>query len=169
MPDEFDDDKPSKSQRKREMDALKDIGVRLLELPQEQIDKLSEARLIEAIGTCKRIHKGSARKRQLQYIGKLLRDEALLAEAKALIDRMDASTKAHVQAFHKLEQWRERLISEDDQVMTEIIERYPNTDRQHLRQLTRKAIDERRREATPPVAYRKLFQYLKQLIEDDSR
>ncbi|MDZ7686848.1 MAG: ribosome biogenesis factor YjgA [Gammaproteobacteria bacterium] len=123
---------------------------------------------MEAIQTCKRIHKGSARKRQLQYIGKLLRDETLLTEAKALIDRMDAGSKAHLQTFHRLEQWRERLIGEDDRVMDEIIEAYPGTDRQHLRQLTRKAIDERYREASPPIHYRKLFQYLKQLAENDS-
>ncbi|MCB1691950.1 MAG: DUF615 domain-containing protein, partial [Pseudomonadales bacterium] len=106
MPDEDDyedfDDRPSKSQVKREMHAIRDLGERLLDLPADQIEKLGDVELINAINECRRITKGNARKRQIQYIGKLLR-KGDVSLAHELLDRFDASSRAHVQHFHKLE------------------------------------------------------------------
>lgn len=162
--EDFDNDRPSKSQIKRDMNALKDMGVRLFDLPDDQLERLSDPKLVDAVRVGRRIHRGSARKRQVQYIGKLLRDEAVAAEVQEILDRRDAGSRAHVQAFHQLEQWRERLVSGDDAVMDEIGAAFPEADRQHLRQLARKAAAEREKEATP-ASFRKLFQYLKSLTE----
>ena len=80
-----------------------------------------------------------------------------------MVDRFDAGSRSHVTQFHKLEQWRERLIEGDNHVLDEIFARFPGVDRQHLRHLTRKAITEREKSPEPPLQYRKLFQYLKSL------
>lgn len=163
--EEFDGP-PSKSQIKRELDALKDLGARLLDIPDDQLAKVSEPKLIDAVQACRKITRGSARRRQVQYIGKLLRDEALSAEVNEILDRLDSGSRAHAQAFHRLEVWRDGLINQDADVMQEICDDYPDADRQHLRQLARKAADEKASESTrPPVNYRKLFQYLRTLTE----
>lgn len=165
-PQDFDDRAPSKSQRKREVHALKDLGEKLLDIPEDQLLKLKNAGIIAAVQACKRITKGNARKRQLQYIGKLLRkDETDVAQVQELVDRFDTSSQAHVAQFHQLEQWREGLIDQSPGVMEQIISTYPDVDRQHLRQLARNAIDERKEERDPPVHFRKLFQYLKSLLD----
>lgn len=170
--DEFEDDfdeRPSKTQIKRELDDLKDLGVRLLDVPVDQLHRLPDAKLIEAVEILRQIRRGSARKRQVQYIGKLLRDDDIAAEVRALLDRLDASSKAHVQAFHQLERWRDRLIDGDPEVMDEIFSAHPDADRQQLRQLVRKAIDEKKQIAADPskapVQFRKLFQHLRELTE----
>lgn len=162
--DEQDDEPLSKSQRKRDSHALRDLGERLLDVPEEQLLKLKDQDLQVAIIACKKITKGNARKRQLQYIGKLLR-KSDPTEAQSLVDRMDASSRAHVQKFHQLEQWRDRLIAEDSSAVEEITSLYPQADRQRLRQLVRAAITEQAEERQPPVNYRKLFQYLKSLAD----
>lgn len=157
-------DKPSKSSRKREMQLLRDLGERLLSIPDEQLSRLSDPRLIEAVNACKKITKGNARKRQLQYIGKLLRT-ADADEVHRLVDRYDAGSRTHVLRFHQLEQWREALIAQEPAAMDEILAAHPQVDRQHLRQLVRNAIIERVEERQPPVHYRRLFQYLKSLVD----
>lgn len=163
---ESDDERKSKTQQKREMQALKDLGERLLDLPEEQLQSIGDPRLIEAVTECKRITKGNARKRQIQYIGKLMRSTDV-ERIQQLIDRYDSSTRAHTIQFHKLERWRQKLIDENNQVMDEIIRECPNVDRQHLKQLTRNAINEREQQENQPVHFRKLFQYLK-FISDSS-
>ena len=156
----YDDDSPSKSQRKRDMHALRDMGERLLELPDAHVRELLPPNIMDALTACRKITKGNARKRQMQYVGKLLR-QVETDKLQALLDRFDASSQDHVNKFHKLERWRDRLLSQDDTVMEEIINETPTIDRQHLRQLARAAILEREQEKQPPVQFRKLFQYLK--------
>ena len=70
--DEFEERGPSKSQRKREMQLLRDLGEKLLSLPVDHLEKISEPAIIVAVQDCKKITKGNARKRQIQFIGKLL-------------------------------------------------------------------------------------------------
>lgn len=157
---EHDDDTPSKSQRKRDMHALRDMGERLLELPEAHVKELLPSNIMEALTACRKITKGNARKRQMQYVGKLLR-QVETDKIKALLDRFDASSQEHVNKFHKLERWRERLISQDDSVLAEIFNDTPTIDRQHLRQLVRAAINEKEQDKSPQIQFRKLFQYLK--------
>ncbi|MFT6435970.1 MAG: ribosome-associated protein [Candidatus Azotimanducaceae bacterium] len=160
--DELEDRGPSKSQRKRDMQSLRDLGEKLLLLPADHLEQIPEPAIVIAVQECKKITKGNARKRQLQYIGKLL-SKTDLTDVQDMIDRFDASTRTHVTQFHKLEQWREKLISGDNSVLDDISSKFPGVDRQHLRQLTRKATTEREKEVEPPVQFRKLFQYLKSL------
>ncbi|MCB1644108.1 MAG: DUF615 domain-containing protein [Pseudomonadales bacterium] len=157
---DFGDDRPSKSQKKRDMQSMRDMGARLVEFPDEHLLTIPYPDIISAVQACRKITKGNARKRQIQYIGKLI-SKLDPEPVRQLIDRFDASSQAHVLHFHKLEQWRERLISEDPDVMSEIITGIPDIDRQHLRQLVRHAIQEREQDTGSPVHFRKLFQYLK--------
>lgn len=155
------DERLSKSQRKRDMHALRDLGEKLLSVPEDQLRSLSDTDIVEAVLECKKITKGNARKRQLQYIGKLMRS-ANVDEIRELLDQLDSSSSAHVAQFHRLEQWRERLIDEDPDAMAEVLAACPGIDRQHLRQLIRSAIAERNEARDPPVCFRRLFQYLKE-------
>lgn len=157
-------DGPSKSQLKREAHAMIEVGERLLNVPKDQLHQIGLPDVVEAVLDAKKIKKGNARKRQMQYIGKLLR-KADTTELEQLLNRFDASTIEHATQFHQLESWRERLIEQDNDALSEIIEQYPSVDRQHLRALTRNAIQERQKEKVPPVQFRKLFQFLKSLAD----
>jgi len=163
--EDHDDQGPSKSQRKRDMQSLRDLGERLLMLPVDHLEQISEPAIIIAVQDCKKITKGNARKRQLQYIGKLL-SKTDITEIQGMVDRFDAGSRTHITQFHKLEQWRERLLNSDNTVLDDIFSLYPGVDRQHLKQLTRKAITEREKLIEPPIQFRKLFQYLKSLELD---
>ncbi len=155
-------EKPSKSQRKREMDALKLLSARLTDLSTDQLSKIDNQTIRDAVTAAKTITKGNARKRQVQYIAKLL-SRVNVEPMQAIIDTLDASSATYVQKFHKLETWRERLIDGDDTILNEIFSTHPSCDRQQLRQLTRKAIAERTRGDDNHIQYRKLFQFLKNL------
>ncbi|HJL60784.1 MAG TPA: ribosome biogenesis factor YjgA [Pseudomonadales bacterium] len=157
--DEFNE-RPSKSQRKRDVKAITDLGEKLMMIPQTQLDQLPYPKIVEAIRKGKKINKGNARKRQLQYIGKLLR-KVDLQEVHELIDRFDTSSRAHVLQFQQLETWRELLIKQDKAVMGEILHQLPDIDIQHLHQLVRNAVREADEHREPPIHFRKLFQYLK--------
>ena len=157
----FDEDLKSKSAVKRELEAIRKMGARLLELPSDQLNSLSDPDLIAAVQQAQKINKGSARKRQIQYIAKLLR-QGHEDEVAALLEKNDSSSREHTLKFHQLERWREQLIADDLDVIDEIAAEYPHLDRQHLRQLTRLAQREAAAEKGP-THFRKLFQYLKSL------
>ncbi len=169
--DTFDSEEdlgPSKSQLKRDAQALVELGEKLLTIPEQQLPQIELPQVVDAILEAKKIRKGNARKRQLQFIGKLLRKSDTTALMQ-VINRFDASTTEHATQFHQLENWRERLINEDSGAMNEITEQYPEVDRQQLRTLVRNAIRERQQtEGTnkPPVQFRKLFQFLKSLLDN---
>ena len=153
----------SKSQVKRELHALQDIGEQLTRLNNSQLARfdLPEA-VLSAILDCQSISSYGARKRQLKYIGKLLRD----VDMDDAIQRLNLLTQhkaQDAQALHKLENWRERLINEGDAALSELLTEYPEIDRQHLRQLLR-SIDKETKQNQPPKSYRKLFQYLKEQL-----
>lgn len=154
----------SRSQRKRDVEALQKLGERMVELRPDQLDKLPiDDSLRAAIDEAKRLTARSALRHQMQYIGKLMRHEDGEA-VQAAIDRFDVTKKEHNQVFHKLEKWRDRLIANDAQMMDVILTEYPHTDIQHLRQLVRNS----QREASqnkPPATAKKLFKYLRELEE----
>lgn len=162
----------SKSQRKRETQEFRILAEKLVQLTDEQLSPLSNTALTSAIHEYRKITKGNARKRLISYIGKLLRGIEI-DDISNLIARYDASSKIHARQFHQLEQWREQLISGDYGAMDEIAALHPVMDRQQLKQLTRKAIQERQKLINDqlkgaPVQYRKLFQYLKTLVDSAS-
>ncbi|MGV0033671.1 MAG: ribosome biogenesis factor YjgA [Candidatus Azotimanducaceae bacterium WSBS_2022_MAG_OTU7] len=155
---------PSKSQKKRAMDALKELGDRLTGLSPDHLAKVADDDIRHAVEAARKITKGNARKRQIQYIAKLLsRIDA--DPIKNIIETLDASSAAYVQKFHQLESWRESLVDGDSEALSEILDTFPNADRQKLRHLVRKASDEREA-GQETTHFRRLFQFLKALTEE---
>lgn len=164
LPDEIGDELPSKSQRKREMHALQDIGEELVELAAAQLDKLPlPDKLRDAIDQCQQIRAHEARRRQLQFIGRLLRD----VDAEPLqvaLEQLRQHAKLATQQHHQLERWRDRLIAEGDSALNELLQLHPTADRQQLRQLIRTAQKEAEQNK-PPAAARELFRSLRDLLQ----
>lgn len=136
------DEPKSKSQLKRDVEALKKMGSSLIELPSERLRQLplSDA-LIQAITEAKNIKSHGAKRRQAQWIGKLMR-EAPHEEIAALLEQWQSEDSGQTADFHAAEQWRERLINEGKDALTEFMSTYPQTDSQQLRHLVKKAIDD---------------------------
>ncbi|MBO9494618.1 DUF615 domain-containing protein [Thalassotalea sp. G20_0] len=156
----------SKSELKRDMDELKNIGARLMELKPALLDKLPlNDRLRAALDESKRIKSNNARKRHLGFIGKLMADQDI-EPIMALLNQLDSSSEEYNRRFHQLERWRDQLIRDDDShtVLTEYLEHYPEADHQHIRQLVRNAQKEASQDK-PPAAARKLFKYLREVDE----
>src|SRR5574343_493731 len=158
---------PSKSQLKRDMDALQNIGRALTELPAAKLKKMAlDEGLLVAVLDYQRFTANGAKRRQLQYIGKLMRDiDPEPIEQKLAALRVDSST--HTRWLHLVERWRERLL-EDDKNVQIFIDDFPEVDVQQLRTTVRNARKERD-EAKPPKATRQLFQMIKELIPEQGR
>lgn len=164
-----DDTRPvSKTRRKAEMHALQDLGVTLVELETRQFNALVgevelPERLREALVQARGITARGGRKRQLQYIGKLMRDVDPEPIARWL-DRLAHGRQHDAAHQHALEQWRERLLDEPD-ALDLLMAEHPTLDRPRLRALIVKARDERVR-GSAPHAYRDLFRALKTVLDD---
>ncbi|WP_455199947.1 ribosome biogenesis factor YjgA [Kaarinaea lacus] len=150
----------SKSQMKRDMLALQALGEKLVELSTDQLQQLQlPDDLRNAILDAKHIKKRGAIRRQLQYIGRLMRD----VDADDIQSQYDNATQHSakaVQQLHKIEKWRERLLEEGDEAIQALTEEFPNIDRHQLRQLIRSAKQEKLQNK-PPKSFRKIFQLLK--------
>ncbi|MBU1249351.1 MAG: DUF615 domain-containing protein [Proteobacteria bacterium] len=159
------DDQPerkSRSQRKRDSTALQKIGVELASLGRETLRKAPLSQDIkEALLEFKAMTKHEARRRQMQLIGKLMR-EADIDPIEEFLDRFRAGKSKTDRAFQQIEEWRDRLMDGDDGLMEELMERFPGGDRQQLRQLTLSARRERAKEQ-PPKHFRALFRFLRDL------
>ena len=148
----------SKSQVKRELQALRDLGRELVELPQRMLDKISlDDELRDAILEAKR-YKREARRRQIQHIGVLMREVDAEFIKKSLQD-LKKPHQREVQAFQEIETWRDSLLAGDMNTLAELGERFPDFDRQHVKQLLRNAKKEREHDKAPKSA-RALFRYL---------
>lgn len=157
------EERPSKSQIKREMDALQDVGKALCALSLERLAKVPMSeRLREAVEEFHRVGKHEAQRRHLQFVGKLMRSEDVKPIQEAL-DALNGVSRSEVARQHRLERLRERLL-EDDAVFGEIATEYPGADLQHLRALKRSALKEREAQKAPR-SYRELFKELRALSE----
>lgn len=104
--------KPSKSERKREQQALQSLGETLIELGDDLLDGLQlEDRLRDAIVDIRRMKSHEARRRQKQFIGKLMRDVDP-APIHALVNRLRADDRREKRIFANAERWRDRVIRE---------------------------------------------------------
>jgi len=151
----------SKSAVKREMTALQKLGEELVNLPPAKLAKIPmPEQLAEAVMLARRLKNREGKRRQLQYIGKIMRviDSDAIQQA---LESFHHDSLAFRQHFHRLENWRDRLISEGDRAMEDLLVEMPELDRQHLRQLIRQAQKEVSQNK-PPAAARKLFQYLRE-------
>jgi len=158
-----DDDElvKSKSQIKREMQALRDLGKELVDLPVSVLKKIDLSEAIYEAVTLAQGLKREALRRQLQHIGKLLREQDEVAIRQALA-QIAQPQRNEVRAFHEIERWRDKLISGDDQVINLLVEQFPAAERQQLRTLVRNARKESELDK-PPKSSRLLFKYLKEL------
>jgi len=157
--DEWEDEK-SKSQVKRELLALKELGKELLKLPIKDLDKLNlSERLYEALVKAQGMQKG-ALKRQIGTVGGLMVHEDY-EEIKQSLDKIRQEHNGQVKQFHQLEQWRDELLAGDNEVMTVLRNQFDAFDMQHVRQLVRNANKEAAAEK-PPKSSRVLFKYLQQ-------
>ncbi len=155
---------PSKTQRKKHMHALQDIGEQLVDLDDKRLKELDLPDiLLEAIQLARPMNKHGAKRRQMQYIGKLMRTIDVLPIQKKL-DAWKGVSIQHTARLHLLERWRERLLT-DEQALTEFAQAFPGGDMQHLRVLIRNAQKEKVSDK-PPKSFRLLFQELQSLIPD---
>ena len=153
----------SKSEIKRDAEALKDLGTELVELGKNALEKIPlDEDLLAAIELAQKIKK-EGRRRQIQLIGKMLRARDVEPIQTAL-DKLKNRHNQQVSLFHKLEILRDRLVEEGDDVIPTVLELYPEADRQQLRSLVRNAQKEKAANK-PPKSYRQIFQYLRELAE----
>jgi ribosome-associated protein len=150
---------PSKSQRKRDVEALQNLGRELADLSKEQLRKMDLPEdLLVALLEYKRISSHGAMRRQMQFIGKVMRD----VDAEPIVEQLAAlrgESNAAKAEFHALERWRERLLA-DDEAVTQWLAAHPNADGQRLRQLirnTKKEVEQ----GKPPKSSRELFRLLR--------
>ena len=155
----------SKSEIKRDAEDLKQLGEKLVNLTKANLTKVPlDDSLKDAIELAQRLQK-EARRRQLQYIGKLLRsiDAEPIREALEKIENKHNQQQA---MLHKLEILRDELIAKGDAALTDLFNEHPSADRQHLRNLIRAAQKEKEQNK-PSKAYREIYQILKTLILED--
>ncbi len=157
-------ERPSKTELKRQSDALQKMGETLVEAPRDRVKRVPMPEdVLEAILACQQITNHEGRRRQMQYVGKKMRtlDEAEVAVIQQTIDSWKGASKSETAAMHALERRRDKLLV-DDKALTVLLEENPELDVQHLRTLIRNARKEQA-ENKPPKAFREIFQILKQI------
>ena len=163
---EFRDD--SRSQQRREALEVLAIGQQLVALTDAQLARLPVPEsLLPHILESRRITSHIAHKRQLAFLAKQMRredDDTLEAIRDALDEKGDAARR-EVAAMHRVEAWRDRLLADGDEALAELLDLYPDADRQGLRQLVRNTLEERKRNK-PPRAFRELFRHLRVMMLD---
>ncbi len=158
---------PSKSQLKREMLALQDLGAQLVKLNKErlaQIDIPDDLR--NAVKEAQKIRSHGALRRQMQYIGKLMR-EVDPAPIQAKLDAWEGKSNEENARFHAMERWRDRLIG-DDQAFGQFMDEHPHSDTQQLRALIRNARKEQLNNQ-PPKSSRALFRLIREIMESGNQ
>lgn len=171
--EDFDDEveyyaiRPNKSQIKRDIAVLFAMGEELVELSAAQLSTLDlPDDLYKAVISTAGMPPKGARKRQLKFICGLLR-KLDIEPIKEKMARMKNQSAHAVREHHKVERWRDRLIAEGQDALTELLDDYPHADRQQLRQLMRNAQKEAEM-GRPPKSSRELYRYLKELFEAES-
>jgi len=153
---------PSKSALKRQSTALQKIGQTLVDMPFDKVKRSpASPELLEAIRECQRIRSHEGRRRQLQYIGKLMRDE----DGDTLTKWINGETldqRLEVTRMHAAEAWRDRLLA-DPNLLAEFIRHYPEALDADLHTLIRNARAEKERNK-PPKSARELYQIIKALV-----
>ncbi len=156
---------PSRSQRRRDaLDVLR-LAHDLLELDAPRLAKLElDDELLQHLEYTRRITQHVARKREVGFLAKQMRRfEDELPRWRAQIDADVGVSRREAARLHRVEAWRDRLLNEGDEALSELLERYPDADRQQLRSLQRQARTERER-GKPPAAARILFRSLRNLM-----
>ncbi len=161
-----DTGRPSKTKQKEAMAELRDLGAELVELSVGQLKRINlPEEIFETVRECQKITAHGARRRQIAYLGKLMRsvdDEPIRAGLAMLRGESSAETAR----LHRLERLRSRFL-EDEGVLSEIAAIWPGVDLQHMRQLRRNALKEKENNK-PPKNFRAIFQILQELDQQDA-
>ena len=163
--DELWEEGPSKTEIKRQMTELQKLGETLCALREKELAKIpiEDERLMNAIVESRRIRSNSARRRHMQFIGKLMR--GIDADPiRAALDSLHNRKREAAAEFHHLEQLRDDLLAQGVAGIESIVQSYEHADRQQLRQLVLQHQREMKANR-PPAASRKLFRYLRELHE----
>ena len=163
---EFRDD--SRSQQRREALEVLSLGQQLVALTDAQLARLPVPEpLLPHIREARRITSHIAHKRQLAFLAKQMRreDDATLEAIRDALDEKGDAARREVAAMHRVEAWRDRLLADGDEALAELLDLYPDADRQGLRQLVRNTLEERKRNK-PPRAFRELFRHLRVMMLD---
>jgi len=163
FPRMIDQERPSKTQRKKQMNELQALGERLVTLNPDQLRSVGLPEdLHEAVLDAQRIPGRESRRRQMQYIGRLMR-ELDPEPIREKIAAWDGASREHAARLHGIERWRERLL-DDEAAIEELLRERPGADSQRLRSLIRNARAER--EASwQPKSYRELFRLLRDILQ----
>lgn len=165
-PGDTNDGFKSKSQLKREAEAKQKLAERLLDISEANLAKMPlNEDLFEAVQTARKINrKKEGFRRQLQLLGKLMREvnTVPIESALNLLGNQHLQANAH---FHYLEHVRDSIVTQGNDAIEAILEKYPVLERQKLRQLQRKALKEAELNK-PPIASRELFKYLRESIQE---
>ena len=166
-PEEDDDLPKSKSQRKRDMHALQDIGTELEALAKDRLARvpMPEA-LADAIHEARRTTSHEGKRRQMQFVGKVMRglDDDEIEAIRAALEGFKGTSKAETARMHLIERWRELLLAEDDN-LTRFLGEHPGVDVQTIRNMIRSARKEQQL-GKPPRYFRELFQAIKAALEN---
>ena len=158
----------SKSERKRQSTRLQELGEALVKLAPEQLARIDMPEsLREAVLECRRFTKHEAVRRQMQYIGKIMRDLDP-APIAAQLESMHAPSRVQTALFHRAEQWRDEILANPAEAVTRFIKDFPDADANQLRSLAGSAQAERAA-GRAPRHYRELFHYINKRVQDHAR
>jgi ribosome-associated protein len=152
----------SKTQKKKEAHSLQELGKKLLQLSRVQIKEINiPEEVLDALNLARTVKSHEGLRRQMQFIGSLMRkiDSDSIQQA---VDHIEQGNYKKALEFKETEQWRDELISGNNELLEEILENHVNADRQQLSQLVRNA----RKEVgnnKPPKSSRALFKYLREI------
>jgi ribosome-associated protein len=162
QPESMQDEPTSKTRKKKDMLALQELGAQLVELNAQQLESMQlPESLLEAVQEAARLTKHEAKRRQMQFIGRLMRD----IDAEPIRERLEqwrGQGREYTAQLHAIERWREALLAADS-ALARFLDAHPAADIQKLRTLIRNA----RREQSaslPPKSYRELFRLLRETI-----
>lgn len=152
----------SKTELKKDSKKIQAFGKKISELSFDEINSFNFTdSIFNAIKEYKLIKSNAAKKRQVQYLGKLLR-EIDLTSAYLQMEQLKNGSQLEIRNNHMVEAWRNRLI-QDKEALTELINHFPDIDIQKIRQLVQNAIKEKNEKKSPKY-YRLIFKYLKENI-----
>lgn len=157
---------PSRSQQRREALDVLALAETLVALGNAQLAKLPVPdHLRPHIADAQRITSHIAHKRQMAFLAKQMRreDDEVLDAIRDALDAGGEAARQETALLHRAERWRDRLLDEGDAALAELLEAFPQADRQQLRQLARNALEERKRDK-PPRAFRELFREVRDLL-----
>lgn len=157
----------SKTRRKRQAHDLQDLGKALTRLRGDQLARIEMPDdLREAVADCRAMTKHEAIRRQLQYIGRIMRDMDC-APVAAQLEALHAPSHRQTALFHLAERWRTDILADPGNV-ERFVEEHPAADAKRLRDLATAAVAERQAEQ-PPKRYRELFQMINDVLQDAAK